>query len=112
MMRTLLGGFVLAHGLVTIAIWAAPRTADAPFDPGSSWLLGESRRLAITTASVAAITAALAGVAYVAQQDWWAVPGIAAGAAGVTLMLLYFNFWLIAGLAINVAILSAAVQAL
>jgi hypothetical protein len=38
---SVLGGlFLIAHGLVHLAVWL-PEPKDAPFDPGHSWLLGE-----------------------------------------------------------------------
>jgi hypothetical protein len=43
MLRVLLGLFVVAHGLVTFGIWAAPVTERAPFNPSHSWLLGNAR---------------------------------------------------------------------
>jgi hypothetical protein len=47
MLRVLLGLFVVAHGLVTFGIWAAPVTDKAPFNPSHSWLLGNARTLAV-----------------------------------------------------------------
>jgi hypothetical protein len=112
MWRILLGGFVVAHGLVTAAIWAMPRRADSPFDAGHSWLLGDARRIAMTIALVAAVGFMIAGVGIIANQDWWGLFGVAAAGLALLLMLAYFNPWLLAGVAISAAILYAGIQAL
>jgi hypothetical protein len=112
MLRVLLGLLVVAHGLVTFGIWAAPVTEQAPFNPSHSWLLGDTRTLALALAVVAAVAFVATGGGLLAQQDWWAVAGIVAGAVAVALMALYFNPWLSAGLLISALILYAGVQAL
>jgi hypothetical protein len=91
MPRVLLGLFVVAHGLVTFGIWAAPVTDKAPFNPSRSWLLGDTRTLAVALAVVAAIAFVVSGSGFLAQQDWWAVAAVAAGAVAVLLMALYFT---------------------
>jgi hypothetical protein len=111
MPRVLLGLFVVAHGLVTFGIWAAPVTDKAPFNPSRSWLLGDTRTLAVALAVVAAIAFVVSGTGFLAQQDWWAVAAVAAGAVAVVLMALYFNPWLSAGILISAAILYAGAQA-
>jgi hypothetical protein len=112
MPRVLLGLFVVAHGLVTFGIWAAPVTDKAPFNPSRSWLLGDTRTLAVALAVVAAIAFVVSGSGFLAQQDWWAVAAVAAGAVAVLLMALYFTPWLSAGILISAAILYAGAQAL
>jgi hypothetical protein len=49
---------------------------------------------------------------YKRLQERWAVLGIAAGAVALVLMGLYFNPWLLAGIAISGGVLYAGVQAL
>ena len=58
MWRLLFIGFLIAHGLVHLAIWLLPRPSDqeAPFDPDHSWLLGDQQ----TVAALLAVTAAAA----------------------------------------------------
>jgi hypothetical protein len=112
MIRTLLGMFVIAHGLVTFEIWAAPVTEQAPFNPSHSWLLGDTRTLAVALAVVAAIAFVVTGGGFLANQDWWALAAVAAGAVAVLLMALYFTPWLSAGILISTVILYAGVQAL
>jgi ABC-type uncharacterized transport system permease subunit len=111
-LRVLLGLFVMAHGLVTFAIWAAPVTEKAPFNPSHSWLFGDTRTLAMILAVVAAIGFVTSGGAILAQQDWWAGAAFGAGVVAVALMSLYFNPWLLAGIAISAGILYAGFQAL
>ena len=112
MLRVLVGMFLVAHGLVTFAIWAAPMTEQAPFNPSHSWLLGDTRALALALAVVAGIAFVVTGGGFLAHQDWWAAAAVAAGAVSVLLMALYFNRWLSAGILISAAILYAGVQAL
>ena len=113
MIRILLGAFIVAHGLLTAFIWVSSPNADAPFRAGRSWLVGEARSLAVVAALVAAAGFVLAGVGFIADQAWWAVIGVGAGAVALVLMTLFFNPWLLAALE-NVALglLYAGVQAL
>jgi hypothetical protein len=79
MIRVLLGAFIVAHGLVTAAMWASPPRATDPFRATHSWLLGDARPLAVVVALAAAAGFVLAGVGVIADQAWWAVTGIGAG---------------------------------
>jgi hypothetical protein len=112
MLRVLVGLFLVAHGLVTFGIWAAPVAEKAPFNPSYSWLLGDARTLAVALALVAAAAFVATGGGFLAQQDWWAAAAVAAGAVAVALMALYFSPWLSAGILISALILYAGVQAL
>jgi hypothetical protein len=112
MIRVLLGVFIVAHGLLTAFIWASPPRATDPFRATHSWLLGDARPLAVVVALVAAIGFVLAGVGFIADQAWWAFTGVSAGAVALLLMVLFFNPWLLAGIAISAGILYAGFQAL
>ena len=112
MIRFLLGAFIVAHGLLTAFIWVSPARADAPFRAAHSWLLGDARPVAVGIALMAAAGFVLAGVGFIADQAWWAVTGIGAGAVALLLMTLFFNPWLLAGIAISAGILYAGFQAL
>jgi hypothetical protein len=112
MVRFALGGFVIAHGLVTAALWAAPRKPDSPFDSTHSWLLGDVRSVAVVMAMVAALGFVLAGIGFLTHQSWWGGFGIGAGALALVLMMLTFNPWLLAGIAISGGVLYAGVQSL
>jgi hypothetical protein len=63
-LRWLLIGFLIAHGLVHVAIWT-PRydPAKAAFDASHSWLIGEQRPLSQVFAFTAAALLVLAGIA-------------------------------------------------
>ena len=110
--ESLLGTFIVAHGLLTALIWVMPANAEAPFRATHSWLVGDARPLAVVIALVAAAGFVLAGVGVIGQQAWWAFTGIGAGTAALLLMALYFNPWLLAGIAISAGILYAGIQAL
>jgi hypothetical protein len=112
MIRVLLGTFIVAHGLLTALIWVMPANAEAPFHATHSWLVGDARPLAVVIALVAAAGFVLAGIGFISQQAWWAFTGIGAGVVALLLMALYFNPWLLAGIAISAGILYAGIQAL
>ena len=113
-MKTLLGLFVIAHGLVTIAIWSPNPTtaaASAPMDTSHSWLIGDARGLALALALTAGIAIAATGVGYLGGQAWWPVLGIAGGLASLLLFALFFTPWWAAGIAISAGLLYAAAVA-
>jgi len=112
MIRFLLGGFVVAHGLVTAAIWVTPAKGGEPFRATHFLAPRDARSVAVALAILAAAGFVLAGYGYLAQQSWWEVFAIGAGAVALVLMALYFNPWLLAGIAISGGVLYAGVQAL
>jgi hypothetical protein len=112
MLRAVVGGFIVAHGLVTAAMWLTPARAGEPFRATHSWLLGDARGLAVVVALVAAVGFVLAGVGFLAHQGWWAFTGVGAGAVALLLMTLFFNPWLLAGVVISAGVLYGGVQAL
>jgi hypothetical protein len=52
------------------------------------------------------------GVGYLLQQDWWSLSGVAAGGLDVMFMVVYFNPWLLAGIAISGGIAYAGAHSL
>src|SRR4026207_1011810 len=62
MWRFLFIAFLIAHGLVHLAIWLMPKPPGqkAPFDPDHSWLLGDQKTVAVVLA-VAAAAVLMAG---------------------------------------------------
>jgi hypothetical protein len=112
MIRVLLGAFIVAHGLLTALIWLTPPKPDAPFRATHSWLVGDARPLAIGIALLAAAGFVLAGAGFLTEQAWWGVIGVGAGGVALLLMTLFFNPWLLAGIAISAGILYAGFQAL
>ena len=117
MWRWLIALFLVLHGLVHAAVWAAPVDDDAPFDPKQSWLLdglglgGGTRMLSVLLALAATVGFVAVGIGLLAQQGWWRPLAVATAAASLGLILLYFNPWLSVGLAIEVAVLAAVLWA-
>ena len=103
------GLFLIAHGLVHLAIWLPEPRDDAPFDPRRSWLLGDRSRVPVGLAICSFVLLVLAGALVVSGAE--AGPGVAAAGAAVSLalVLLTFHVWFIAAVAINVAIIVVAV---
>jgi hypothetical protein len=118
-MTWLLSAFLVAHGVIHLAVWLAPSPPpgdQVPFTPDHSALLTRTRvpratahRLAVRLAVTATVAYVGAGMA-VAVGSGWAV-GLAAAAAvlGLSLKALYFNLWLSLGVLLDALILSAAV---
>ena len=107
MVRWLLIGFLVTHGLIHIAVWVVPRpkAAKAPFDPSHSWLLGDVRGLAVALAATAGVLYVVAGVGLLAEETWWRPLTVASSGVSLGLMLLTFNPWLLGGIALDVALL-------
>lgn len=97
MWRLLFIGFLIAHGLVHLAVWAMPKPKDqrAPFDPATSWLFGEQRTLALTMALTATAVLVAAGLGLWVYADWWRPVAVTGLAISLVLMVLYFNPWLL-----------------
>jgi hypothetical protein len=106
-MRFLFIAFLIGHGLVHSAIWAAPRRKDekAPFDPGYSWLVGERPALALALALIATALLVSAGVGLWAHADWWRPAAVAGAVASLVLAILYFNPWLLLAVALDVGLI-------
>lgn len=94
MLRTLLGWFVVAHGLLTIVIWSPnPRAVDgsAPMDTRRSWLFGDARTVSLVLAVVAGMIVAAAGMGFVTHQAWWSIAGVVGGVLSLVLFALFFT---------------------
>ena len=106
MWRVLLIGFLIAHGLVHVAIWT-PRydPETAAFDASHSWLLGDRRTLAQIFAFSAAAILVLAGIALWAHGEWWRPIAIIGLGVSTVLLLLYFIPWYLPILTVNVALI-------
>ena len=104
------GGFLIAHGLAHLAVYAPP-AADAPVAPARSWLCGRRiRPLALTLGAVAALIFVIAGIGLLAHQDWWQAASVVGASASLVLLALFFHPWLSFGVAINVAIIWVLTQ--
>ncbi|MET1058575.1 MAG: hypothetical protein ABWX84_03200 [Nocardioides sp.] len=117
MITTLLVAFLVAHGLVHLAVWLPhPDPAKpAPFAPDHSAVLTRTAVPESTARQVAVALAAAAGLAFtltavaVAVDTGWAVPmAMAASLLGLCLKVLYFNPWLLLGLLLDAAVLVGA----
>jgi hypothetical protein len=119
MTTLLVAAFLVAHGLVHLAVWLphpAPQEGKpAPFAPDHSALLTVAavpavgaRRVSQILAVTAAAALVLAGVA-VAFGVGEAVPLAVAGAfAGLLLKAIFFNPWLTLGVALDLLVLAMA----
>ena len=113
--RALAAALLVAHGLVHGAVWLAPRAAyqSVRFDPARSWLLdvgspalrssSASRALALATGAAYAT----AGWLLLIDVDVWDRTALLACELGVILKLIWFHPWLVAGIAIDVAVMAA-----
>lgn len=110
MLRTLGGVFLIVHALITLAVWVAPLLPDAPFNPAHSWLVGDSRHIAMPTSIVLAAALAATGIGMILGQPWWAPLGLASGITAAAFVVVYFNPWLSLAIAINAAIAVTATQ--
>jgi hypothetical protein len=114
-MRTLIGLFLVTHGLVTALIWGSPKAAVAegqwqPPDPMHSWLLGDARALSIVLGLIVGMSLAITGFGFLTHQTWWPVVGVAAGASSLFLFTLFFTPWWLAGIAISSALIIGAAR--
>ena len=118
MMETfLVVAFLIAHGLVHAAVWATPKPAaePPPFDPAHSWALQAShvppatqRSTSVGLAWVAALLLVVAGSAYAFDAGVWTLFAAAGAVVGLVLKGLWFNRWLSLGVALDLAVLVAA----
>lgn len=111
MLVAIFGALIVAHGLITTAIWALPAGKDAPFDASHSWLLGDLRAVSVVCGIFVGLAFVTTGVGLLGHFGWWPGAAVVAGLTGAALMVLWFNAWLTLGLAINIAVLVAGVRA-
>lgn len=109
-MRTLIGLFIVAHGLVTALIWGSPKAAVdegqwQPPDPSHSWLLGDVRTLSVILGIAVGVALAISGFGFLTHQPWWPALAVAAGASSLVLFALFFTPWWLAGIAISSALI-------
>jgi hypothetical protein len=106
MWRFLFIGFLIAHGLVHLAIWLLPKPADqkAPFDPDHSWLLGDQKTVAVILAVAAATFLVAGGLGIWAQAGWWRTAATIGLATSLGLMIVYFTPWFLFIEGVNAAL--------
>lgn len=107
-MPRFIGWLIIAHAVITGAVWMVPLLPDAPFNPSQSWILGDSRSVAGPTSLILALALAATGIGLLLNQTWWAPLGLVAGAVAAVFVLVYFNPWLSVAIAINAAIAISA----
>ena len=107
MWRFIFIAFLIAHGLVHLAIWLMPKPADqkAPFDPDHSWLLGEQKTMAVLLAVTAAALLVAGGFGLWAHAGWWRSVAVIGLAASFSLMVVYFNPWYLFIEGVNAALI-------
>jgi hypothetical protein len=106
LLRWLLIGFLVAHGLVHVAIWAPKYDPEkAAFDASHSWLIGDQRPLALVLAFAAAAILVVAGIALWAHGEWWRPTAVVGLSVSTVLLLLYFTPWYLIILPVNVALI-------
>lgn len=110
MVRLVVAGFLVLHGILNAAIWIPPqKRSELPnFGPQASWLFADVRPVVVTLAVVAAGGFALAGMAYLLQLDAWAVAAAIAAVASMALIVATFTPWWSFAVIINAAVLYAA----
>jgi len=103
-MSIVAGLFLIAHGLVHLAVWLPEPKDDAPFDSRHSWLIGDARRVGGALAVAACALLAVAGILVLSGAS--AGAGLAVVGAGISLALVVLTFhpWLLGAVAIDVAI--------
>jgi hypothetical protein len=106
LLRWLLIGFFVAHGLVHVAIWAPKYDPEkAAFDASHSWLIGDQRPLALVLAFAAAAILVVAGIALWAHGEWWRPTAVVGLSVSTVLLLLYFTPWYLIILSVNIALI-------
>jgi hypothetical protein len=112
--RIAVGVFLILHGLIHPAIYGPPPGPGSPWQTSRSWLLpavspADRRVLAILLATAAAAGYLVAGVALLAGAGWWGPVAIIASVISLALLIGYFQPWLSLGVAIDAAVIWAAV---
>lgn len=120
MLSLVVAAFLLVHGLIHLAVWlpqpntaATSGQAGPPFDPHHSWLLStkspdiSGRGPAVACAVLYAISALAVAMQIEASATVWV---IAAAGLGLILKIVYFNPWLLFGIALDAGILVVALS--
>ena len=116
MIRFLITGLLIAHGLIHIAIYAKPSGAarEVPFDPSRSWALAGAHVGATPMRSTSqalglavAPAYAIAGWGIALDVAAWTAAAAVAAILGLALKGLWFNPWLLYGIALDIGVLAA-----
>jgi hypothetical protein len=114
MLRLLFAAFLVAHGLVHIAVWTSARTAQAQgTHPDHSWILGDRHSLVVGLTYAVVVLFVVGGIALLFGATWWVPLAIAASAMSILLVALFPGAiagpWIIAPLAIDVGLIATLV---
>lgn len=120
MITTLVVAFLLAHGLIHFAIWLPRIPVDpekpSPFIPEHSAILTKAAVSQTTARRVSGIMAVAAGLGFlltglaVTSDAGWAAPvAVLASVLGLSLKTLFFDTWLLLGIALDLCILIVAI---
>jgi hypothetical protein len=104
LLRWLAGLFLIAHGVLHMAIWLPSPTENFPFNAHRSPMFGDVRVAATALAVAAGLAFVVSGGGYLMGQDWWPALALGASAASIVLMLLTFTPWWLVALAIDATI--------
>lgn len=122
MLTTIIGIFLILHGLVHAGLAAAPNPDDPDSKPGQffaaperSWLFKRLNLGAavvkwfglglVALATVGFILAGLGVLGLLGLGSIWPVLAIASAALSLLLLILFWNSWLTLGILINIGIL-------
>jgi hypothetical protein len=112
MWRIAVVAFLIAHGLVHIAVWGTSKPLEGT-DPSHSWLLGDNRSLALGLMVGATALFVLTGVLLLFHTEWWQTLALIAGGVSLLLVVLFPaaipGAWVIAPTAIDAAIIASIV---
>lgn len=99
--------FLIADGLVHLAIWLIPKPADqeTPFEPDHSWLLGDRKTVAVLLAVMAAVLLVGACLGLWASAGWWRSVAVIGLVTSFGLMVVFFNRWFLFIEVVNAALI-------
>jgi hypothetical protein len=106
-MRTVITLFLIGHGAVHAIMWTLPFTDavdDMPFDPASSWLLGERRTAALVLAGVTTAAFVVTAIAFAIAAGWWPISMLVAVTLSMALLTAFFTPWWTVGILINLGL--------
>jgi hypothetical protein len=111
MWRWLFTGFLVAHGVIHLALWVPSQTEQGRI-PGHSWLLGDQRSIAVAITIVATALFVAAGAGLLFHAGWWRPLTVLAGIVSISLVIVFPEpfrpyAWVLSPLAINGALIAA-----
>jgi hypothetical protein len=112
MLRWLVAGLLVAHGLVHITVWASAKVAEAQgTTPDRSWVLGRQHSLVLGFTYLVVALFAVAAGALLFQAAWWPQMTVAAASASLLLVALFPGAlqgpWILMPIAINAGLILA-----